>query len=375
MPWKEVSTMSQRYEFVQLALLESANISQLCQRYHISRKTGYKWIRRFKKGKQEGLKDISRCPHHSPNRTSKAMSSAALQIRDQHPAWGGRKIKARLEALGYKHIPSPSTLTAILHRSDRIHPDPNKQIIPYKRFEHEHPNDLWQMDFKGHFSTQSQRCHPLTILDDHSRFNLCLAACLNEQTLTVQQKLTHTFQTYGLPDRMTMDNGSPWGHDGEHAFTPLTVWLIRLGIKVSHSRPYHPQTQGKDERFHRTLKAEVIAYNNFKNIHHCQTHFNHWRDIYNLERPHEALGMKPPISRYQVSSRSFPNTLPPIEYGPSDILRKVHCGYISYKHQRYRVGRAFNGYPIALRFTDKDGILEIYFCHKKIKQIDLHMKT
>lgn len=372
MPWKEVSTMSQRFELVQLASADSANIAELCRRFHISRKTAYKWIRRFKEGGRDALQDRSRRPHHSPHQTPKDMMAEALNIRDQHPAWGGRKVNARLKHLGYQNTPSPSTLTALFHRETRINHDPKSQKTPYIRFEHEAPNHLWQMDFMGHFQTQKQRCHTLTVLDDHSRFNLCLEACENQRSLTVQEKLTDVFRHYGLPDRMTMDNGSPWGCDKEHPFTPLTLWLIRLGIKVSHSRPYHPQTQGKDERFHRSLRAEVIRYQSFKDLNHCQKHFIRWRHVYNLERPHEALGMQPPVSRYQASLRSFPEVLPTIEYGPSDIVRKVHDGgCISYRNKIFRVGKAFNGFHIALRHTQQKGLFNVFFCHQLIKIIDL----
>lgn len=375
MPWKEVSLMSQRYEFIQLALTESANISQLCLRFGISRKTAYKWINRFKNKGKSGLENLSSRPHHSPSQTQAKMVQAALNIRDKHPAWGGRKVKARLEHLGNKDVPSASTLTSIFKREDRIkqEQDSLQQTKPYIRFEHPQPNDLWQMDFKGHFKTLNQPCYPLTILDDHSRFNLCLAACSNERFLTVKQQLTHVFRNYGLPYRMTMDNGAPWGHDGADSFTQLTAWLIRLGIRVSHSRPYHPQTQGKDERFHRSFKAEVLAYQTFKDLKHCQRHFDDWRNVYNLERPHEALKMHPPVTRYQPSQRSFPEVLAPIEYGPADQVRQVYNGgFISFKNKEFRIGRAFVGSPVAIRETSEDGSFNVFFCSTKVKTINLN---
>ena len=182
------------------------------------------------------------------------------------------------------------------------------------------------MDFKGHLPIENSRCHPLTILDDHSRFALGLQACSDEKTQTVQQRLSAVFRLYGLPERMTMDNGSPWGGASEHFFTPLTAWLIRLGVRVSHSRPYHPQTQGKDERFHRTLKLELLRMHTFRHLDHAQSHFDTWRNTYNLERPHESLGMQVPASRYRPSPRSFPESLPPVEYDSKDVIRKVQEG-------------------------------------------------
>ena len=217
------------------------------------------------------------------------------------------------------------------------------------------------------------RCHPLTVLDDHSRFAVGLEACANERGETVQARLTAVFRRYGLPERMLMDNGAPWGSDRAHPHTPLTAWLIRLGIQISHGRPYHPQTQGKEERFHRTLVAEVLRYQVFRDLVHCQAHLDQWRDVYNLQRPHQALQMAVPASRYQPSPRSFPDVLPPIEYGPDDIVRKVQAeGLISYQGRAFRLSKAFRALPVALRPTSEDGILDVFYCHQKVARIDLH---
>lgn len=373
MPWIEVSTMSLRHEFVQLAGQEGANVRALCRRFGISPKTGYKWLQRNAVEGSEGLLDRSRRPETSPGRTPAVMEHAVLTLRDQHPAWGGRKLQTRLLTLGHDGVPSPSTITAILRRHGRLDATQGAQHSAWRRFEHAVPNDLWQMDFKGHVALQHGRCHPLTILDDHSRYALCLTACANEQTATVQQALSETFRRYGLPWRMTMDNGSPWGDDGVNPYTPLTVWLIRLGIRISHSRPYHPQTQGKDERFHRTLNAELLAHQSFSDQAAAQRHFDAWRSVYNLERPHQALGMKPPISRYRPSPRPFPELLPAIEYAPENRVRKVQAkGELYFRGRPWKIGKAFHGYPVALRPTPQDGVLEVYFCHHRIASINLN---
>jgi transposase InsO family protein len=374
MPWQEVSTMSLRKEFVMLASQDGANISELCRRFGISRKTGYKWLDRFDAAGDKGLQDRSRRPHKSSNRTPECVEQLALSVRDAHPAWGGRKIKGRLIALGHEGLPSVSTMTEILRRNGRLDTEESAKHTAWQRFEHDAPNRLWQMDFKGHFAIDDGRCHPLTVLDDHSRYSLGLDACANQQGDTVQTKLTEAFRRYGLPERMTMDNGSPWGSDAEHPYTPLTVWLIRLGIGVSHSRPYHPQTQGKDERFHRTLDVEVLKGSVFHDLDQCQRRFDEWRAVYNLERPHEAIGMTVPASRYRPSDRSFPETLPMIEYGPGDIIRKVQAkGEIHYRGLVFKVGKAFRGHPIALRPTSEDGKMQVYFCQQCIAQIDLRI--
>jgi len=371
MPWQECSSVSEREEFVKLVNLESSNVSVLCRRFGISRKTGYKWLNRYESTGGAALCDRSRRPHTSPEKTCEAMEAAVLSVRTEHSAWGGRKIRRVLLNAGHQGVPSASTITAILHRHGLIDETESSKHQAWMRFEHERPNDLWQMDFKGHFAMDRDQCHPLTVLDDHSRYCVGLEACGNERTGTVRERLTGVFRRYGLPRRMLMDNGSPWGSDADHPWTPLTVWLLRLGVGVSHGRPYHPQTQGKDERFHRTLKAEVLRGRSFENLPACQNAFDDWRETYNVRRPHEALEMNTPITRYAVSARSFPEALPSIEYGPGDTVRRVYDGgQITLKNREYRVGKAFRGYPVALRSTLRDGVLDVYFCTERIGWID-----
>jgi transposase InsO family protein len=374
MPWKEYSTMSQRREFVTFALSQYSHIRALCRLYGISPKTGYKWISRYLEAGESALGDRSRRPHHSPKRTAEDLEEAVLAIRDHHPAWGGRKIGRILQSQGFSRIPAPSTITEILRRHARLNPEESAKHKAWERFEHEAPNRLWQMDFKGDFPLQAGgRCYPLTILDDHSRFAVCLRGCGDQRGSTVEPVLETVFRRYGLPEAMIMDNGSPWGLDG-HAYTQLAVWLIRLDISVSHCRPYHPQTLGKEERFHRTLKTEVLMGNVFDDLDHCQRRFDDWRDTYNLIRPHEALGMKTPAQCYYPSPRAFPEVLEPIDYAPGAIVRKVQDkGEIYYKGRAYILGRAFHGYPVALRHTEEDGILDVYFCHQRIAHINLRV--
>lgn len=372
MPWQEVSAMLLRKEFVMLASVEGANRAELCRRFGISRKTGYKWLERARSAELAVLADESRRPRHSPTRSGELVEQAIVSLRDEHPAWGARKLRRRLQNLGWSALPAPSTVQAILRRHGRIDPAQSAQHQPWQRFEHEHPNALWQMDFKGHFALGAARCHPLTVLDDHSRFNLCLRACGDERGSTVQSHLTHTFERYGLPQRIAVDNGSPWGDTMDSPYTPLVAWLIRLGVSVSHSRPYHPQTLGKDERFHRTLRAEVIARQSFADLDAAQYRFDRWRYIYNFERPHEAIGMQIPAARYAPSPRSLPEVLSPIEYAPGDIVRRVQQqGFLSYRGRSFRISKAFSGYPVALRPTVTDGLMDVFFCHQKITQINL----
>jgi len=373
MPWKEVSTVSLRSDFIALAQQQGANVALLARRFGISRKTAYKWLGRTRGGGPDPLADRSRRPHTCPARTPAPLEQLVLQLRDRHPAWGGRKLHARLRDAGWLHVPAPSTITAILRRHGRLDGPRAGHQRAWQRFEHAAPNDLWQMDFKGHFGlTNGGRCHPLTVLDDHSRYALGLHACADEQTETVQRHLTELFCRHGLPRRMLMDNGAPWGDDWEHPWTVLTVWLLRLGVAVSHGRPYHPQTQGKDERFHRTLNAELLSRRTFTDLTDCQGQFDPWRHVYNHERPHEALGLAVPASRYRVSPRAFPAQLPPIEYDAADVVRRVQDkGRFCFGGRVYQVAKAFRGYPIALRDTGQDGVLGVWFCAHRLGYLDL----
>jgi transposase InsO family protein len=298
------------------------------------------------------------------------VEEAVLQVRSKHPSWGGRKIRWQLEQEGMRAIPAASTITAILHRHDQIQGEESKKHRALQRFEMEYPNQLWQMDFKGHFEMgNGDLCHPLTVLDDHSRFLVGLKACQAERSKKVKHCLESIFEEYGLPERMLMDNGSVW--QGFH--TGLTFWLVRLGIQVIHGRPYHPQTQGKDERLHRTLKEELLRQQQFFHLQDCQEKFDIWRTIYNHERPHQALGMQPPATRYQPSFRLFSGHFPLITYEPGDILRKTDIyGRIQFHGKRFPVGKAFRQSLVALRPTPVDGIFHVFFYKQKIAQVSLH---
>jgi transposase InsO family protein len=373
MAWKETSVVEQRLEFVMLASAHAGNVSELCRRFGISRKTGYKWLGRYEAaGGQASLTDGPRRPHSSPLRSPEQLEAQVLEVRQAHPAWGGRKIAHVLQRDQGVQV-APSTVTAILHRQGLIAPAASAAATPWQRFEHENPNSLWQMDFKGHFALHRGRCHPLTVIDDHSRYNLALQACANEQGTTVQAALQNVFRRYGLPRRINTDNGQPWGDSGGRYLTALGAWLVRLGISVSHSTPLHPQTNGKDERFHRTLKAEVLL-RSFADLGECQSAFDRWRPIYNYHRPHEALAMQTPVQRYAPSPIPYPEVLPDIEYGSQDKVRRVcKAGRISIFGKSVFISNALHGLPVALRqSTDSPDTLDVYFCHQRIKKLMLH---
>jgi transposase InsO family protein len=372
MPWNEVSVMDQRREFVRLALQEGTNRRELCRRFGISPDIGYKWLARWKAGDQE-LVDRSSRPHAMPRRCEAETEARVLSVRDQHPAWGARKIAHCLKRDGLT-VPAPSTVHQILCRNGRIRPTENAPPKLGHRFEKEAPNLLWQMDFKGRMPlANGTDCHSLTVVDDHSRYALCLKACANEQRFTVQDHLAATFRRYGLPEAFYTDNGSPWGDTSGVRWTGLKVWLLKLGVKVVHARPRHPQARGKNERFHRTLKSEVFAMRRFGNLPEVQRAFDIWRMVYNLERPHQALGMDVPASRFKPSSRTMPARLPEVQYESGEIVRTVSSTrhYVSFKGQMWKVPQAFAGERLAIRPLDRDGHYGIFFASWQIASIDL----
>jgi transposase InsO family protein len=372
MPWDTQDTMSLREEFVCLAGQEGANRRELCRRFSISPQTAYKWLARYANEGTAGLVDRSRRPQRSPDQTPTEIQAAVVDVRLKHPAWGGRKISRRLHDQGLVSV-APSTVNSILHRYGLIAPAAPEDKA-WQRFEHELPNALWQADFKGHFETLKGRCSPLTVLDDHSRYNLVLQACSNTRTQTVREHLEAAFRRYGLPARMNFDNGAPWGSPSQPGqVTELGLWLIRLGIRLSHSRPYHPQTNGKEERFHRSLKAEVLNGKSFEHLEHVQSSLDLWRHIYNHERPHEALQMQTPITRYRPSPRTFPECLPAIEYGLDDeIVRVKWNGELRFRELKFKVSNALHQHDVAIRpRPNEDGIFDVYFAHHRCLTIDL----
>ncbi len=372
MPWAERHRMSLREEFVHLVESEQVSMTELCRRFQISRKTGYKWVHRFQAEGAAGLTDRSRRPHQVHYQVPEPTQEFLLAERRQHPAWGARKLRQRASVEGLLAVPACSTITALLKRAGLLVPTTPATSSAWQRFEHPAPNDLWQMDFKGPLATRAAPCHALTILDDHSRFNLCLQALPSQRREPVQTTLVQIFRQYGLPNRLLTDNGSPWGHSSDQPYTVLTVWLLRVGIRISHSRPYHPQTMGKDERFHGSLTREVLAQAQWRDAAHLQQALDRWRQVYNHVRPHEALELAVPGSRYQPSLRAYPETLPPIEYDTGVTVRKVQQkGEVHFRGQVFEVSRAFRGYPVGITPTTEEGRYEIRFCHHKIKTIDI----
>lgn len=390
MPWKpEATTMELKTEFVQMADQSNANMSELCRRFGISRPTGYKWLRRYRKHGLDGLHERSRRPNNSPNQTPESIEQVVVEARRQDPGWGGRKLHHHLInqaedgdlSIRGDQVPAASTITRILDRHGMLaDPGHASRQGSWTRFERDKPNELWQLDFKGEFRLNNQAyCYPMTLVDDHSRFSLAVAACPDQKRSTVQSQLRTVFARYGLPKAILCDNGPPWGaglgwRDWGPFYTGLAVWLIQLGITVIYGRPNHPQGKGKNERFNGTLQAELLDHEQFANHNQAQNRMVAWRDRYNTVRPHQALDMQPPASRYQPSQTPFPEELPPVEYGPEATTRKVtSAGTIRLQGQSFTVGKAFRGYRLALRASSQASQrYDVFFCNQQIRTINLN---
>lgn len=378
MPWMESSVSDQRKIIVALAQTDGVNIAQLAKRFGVSRKTIYKWKGRAH-GHGEGIEgewseDRSRRPASCPWRTEEKTEQIIVALRREYPFWGPRKLHCLMRQRGHQ-APSMSTIAAVLKRHGLVDPLESVKRHEYTRFERSEPNALWQMDFKGAFATGRGRCHPLTIVDDHSRFALDVRALEGESGELTRPALTAVFRRYGLPQCMLLDNGSCWGRR-EAGYSAFTAWLLRLGIGVIYARPFHPQTKGKNERFNRTLKAEAITGRNFSGLSECQEQFDRFVVTYNTIRPHQALEMATPASRYKVSWRAFPEVLPPLQYLEGDVIRTVApAGFLSWNKQRYQIGRAFSGEPVAIRPTRVDGVFEVYYFYQRVAIINRHEES
>jgi transposase InsO family protein len=359
-----------REELCRLALQEGVNRRELCRQRKVQPRILYKWLDRYRREGVGGLSDRSRRPHRSPSQTEPEMEAAVLAVRRENPVWGGRKIGASLERQGLS-APSASTITEILHRHGQPMVGPGQK--PWKRFEHAAPNVLWQMDFKGDVAFGKGRLHPLTVVDDHSRYAVVLHATDNERHQTVQNAVQAAFERYGLPEIILTDNGSPWGGAAERTLTKLGVWLIEHGVAPWHSAPFHPQSHGKNERFNRTLKIELLDDHDFADLVQAQQAFDAWRHRYNYHRPHDALELAVPADRYRPSLRRFKPEVEPFQYQPGDIMRSVDvAANISFQGRRLKASKALVGKRVAVRPTERDGVFDLLFRHVTVKSIDFH---
>ena len=375
MPWNTKDVVQLRREFVALSKLRGISFSAACSRFGISRKTGYKWVNREARGGADALVPSKPKRVRRPNQTSLAMERKVLEVRQEQPSWGPRKLRRRLKNTGVSDLPSTSAIGRILRREECIEPAESAKHRPWQRFARATPNELWQMDFKGHFAMHHGRCHPLTVLDDCSRYLIGLRACADEQSEGVRKHLENMFCRYGLPMCILCDNGPPWSGNGQK-YTALSVWLLQLGVLTIHGRPFHPQTQGKDERFHRTLKNDLLRRHDWSDLEVSQQRFDTFRHTYNHDRPHDSLNLDCPAQHYHPSTRAMPSALPRAEYDSSDLVRRVKSkGEITVRNRFFYVGSAFYGLDVALRPTATDGILRVYYAAFPLGLIDCKTPT
>lgn len=375
MAWEERTVEQMRKEFVRRVLAQERSKAALCREYGISRPTGDKWLERFQAG--ESMADRSRAPKTSPVRTPPELEAKIVEIRKAHPALGAVKLRKILENAGYTDLPCAKTFNNIFHRYGLIEKEASLAATPHQRFEKSVPNEMWQADFKGYFKLENGiQCHPLNILDDYSRFNLCTEALTNETFDAVKPVVQRLFREYGLPFSFLCDNGNPWGTAQSLGYSRFEVWLMELGILTLHGRPRHPQTQGKEERYNRSFTRECLSGKQLSDISHAQCCFDEYRKFYNEVRPHFALDMNVPASRYEVSPRQLPEKIESWEYGSEYQLCKVkETGYFNYQGQGFFLSEAFAGKTIAVRESHLPGQITLIFRQFKIGRIDLENRV
>lgn len=368
MPWSAPTVSELRTALIHAVRTAKRPVTEVCREFGVSRKTAFKWLARHQHYPDAPLGDRSRRPHSSPARTSDELETAVLAVRDQY-GWGPRKI---VNYLRNHNCPTPPvrTAAAILRRHNRVRtPQPSPEAL--QRFERPQCNELWQLDFKGFVWIQRQKIFPLSILDDHSRYLLAAEPCTDQTMATAWKILWNLFGDAGLPEALLCDNAFGTHNPGIPTVSWFEAQLLRLGVRPIHGRAYHPQTQGKVERFHGTLVREVWPTVRRDSLEHFTADLQRWRsEVYNAVRPHEALGDQPPVTRWRPSRRPRPATPPKIEYPSSATLRKVaSTGDITWHCARILIGRGLTGEWVQVEETDQELILS-YATHE-IRRIAL----
>jgi len=365
MSWKGFTVMDQRVRFISEYLNGYYPLSEICSQFEISRKTGYKWIRRYEKFGSSGLEDRSRKPYNSPHKTDGKIINAIKEVRQKHPYWGPKKLLAILKSRhrGWR-LPAISTTADILKREGLI--EPGRRRIRRKhpgcpKTTASNPNDIWTADYKGHFKMRNgQYCYPLTVCDMHSRF---LLGCEAHKAISVKESRRYffkLFKKYGLPERIRTDNGVPFASSAIARLSSLSVWWIKLGIYPEQIEPGKPQQNGKHERMHRTLKKEATVPPE-RNLRFQQSRFNRFQREYNRLRPHEALDMKTPSKVYDNSKRNMPDKTKPYDYPPHFEVRLVSKnGGVRWNHIRVPVSQTLIKEYIGFEEIE-DGIYNVYF--------------
>lgn len=365
MPWNEQTPMDQKTQFLSEYLRGSLSFAEVCRRYEVSRKTGYKWIRRYDDEGPSGLVDRSRQPHSHPRQTPEAVRAAIVEQRRRHPSWGAKKL-LRVLAKAHPDIAWPSRRTAseILARQGLV-----RQRVPRRKPSHPGkpttvataPNQLWCADFKGEFKTLDGRyCYPLTVTDAYSRYLIGCLALPSTASAPTQAAFRQWFRRYGLPARIKSDNGTPFASTALGRLSPLSVWWIRLGVLPELIEPGKPQQNGQHERMHRTLKAEATRPP-AANLSGQQRRFDHFRREFNHVRPHEALELETPATLFAASPRRVPSVLEPLSYPAHYETRLVSKnGGIRWRSQWVAVSTTVAGHHVGLEAVD-DAVWDVYF--------------
>lgn len=371
MPWKTESVMDQRVEFVLRAKEGEESIAELCREYGISRPTGYLWLNRYEAvGSVSGLAERSRRPLQSPQRTDQKIEAAVLALRDK-TGWGGPKIAKALKRQGV--TVAPATAQRILWRQGRVQqPTVAKTTTRFVKAE---CNELAQMDFKGEYSLLVEKCYPLSFLDDCSRYSHGLWPLSGTGGEGVKQTLESYFREHGVPRAILMDHGTPWySTSNQHGLTWVAVWLLKQGVKLRYSGVGHPQTQGKVERFHQTLKRRTKHRGLPTTMGEWVRWAKEFRHEYNHERPHEALGNKTPAEVYQpVNLHAYQEQPGEWEYSGGDVKRLNTQGMLYYRQATYFVSEALAAERV--RVDELEGRLLVTYRHMTVREIDLRTGT
>ena len=374
MTWKTTNEMNERVRFISHYLEEEESISDLCEEFGISRKTGYKWIERYKVKGVEGLKSLSTAPHSCPNRVSSEVVEMLLEVRRKHPRWGPKKLIAVVQRENSKLLlPVASTVGDMLRKRGLVKIKRRRRVSsPYgeRLSEYERPNDLWCADFKGHFATGEDRCHPLTITDGLSRYLLMCHAQRRSYYIQTRKTFERAFREYGLPLTIRTDNGAPFSTLAPGGLSLLSIWWIRLGIRPERIMPGRPDQNGQHERMHGTLKAET-AKPPSPSLRAQQRAFDRFQTEYNEVRPHESLGQKVPASFYEKSTRSYPKNLPdPVYPQHFKIERTYPNGVISLQSTQCYLSGCLRGELIGLEEINDDR-WKVYFGPIQLGILDL----
>ena len=366
MPWEVYPVSEIRTAFIHEVRTLHTPVSLACEKFKISRKTGYKWLKRYAQQPGLPLGDRSRRPASSPKRTAKDLERAILDVRERFH-WGPQKIHAFLKAQG-RELPSERTVANILKRNDCVTHEEKPQP-PVQSFERAQPHELWQCDYKGPIEIARQKVYTLSVLDDHSRYLVALKPSLDLTMRSAFDILWSAFGEFGMPESLLSDNAFGTAFSSPKTVSWFDSQLIRLGIKPIHGRPYHPQTQGKVERFHGTLEQELLPYARRDSLHHFASDLDQWRrDVYNTLRPHEALGDKPPLTRFQLSPRPRPSKLPEVVYPADAVLRRVpNNGEIRWRYYRIQCGSGLAQQWV--RIEDRGHEVAVFYAWKQIRVI------